>query len=85
VTPERAIVWITANAATALGVGDQTGTLEAGKMADVVIWDGNPFSVYARAEQVYIDGVLTFDRSDPEIAPQSDFMLGLNVEGGSGQ
>jgi imidazolonepropionase-like amidohydrolase len=85
VTPERAIVWITANAAAALGVGDQTGTLEAGKMADVVIWDGNPFSVYARAEQVYIDGLLTFDRSDPEIAPQSDFMLGLDVEGGSGQ
>ena len=61
------------------------GRIAPGKDADVVIWDGNPFSVYARAEQVFIDGVLAFDRSDPEIAPQSDFMLGLDVEGGSGQ
>ncbi len=85
VTPERAIVWITANAANALGIGDQTGTLESGKMADVVIWDGNPFSVYARAERVYIDGVLAFDRNDADMTPQSDFMLGLDIAGGSGQ
>ncbi len=83
VTPERAIVWITANAAKALGVAEQTGALVKGKMADVVIWDRNPFSVYARAEQVYIDGVLMFDRGDPERIPKSDFMLGLDIEGGT--
>ena len=32
-------------------------------MADVVLWNGTPFSVYAHAEQVYIDGALLFDRA----------------------
>ena len=40
-----------------------TGTLEPGKAADVVLWSGNPFSVYARAELVFNDGWLVFDRS----------------------
>ncbi|MEV9241986.1 amidohydrolase family protein, partial [Klebsiella pneumoniae] len=56
IPPERAIRWLTANAAKSLGVEQRTGTLEAGKMADVVVWNGNPFSVYAKAEQVYVDG-----------------------------
>ena len=47
---------------------DQTGTLEPGKMADVVVWNGNPFSVYAHAEQVYVDGARVFDRNDRSAA-----------------
>ncbi|QSX78965.1 amidohydrolase [Agrilutibacter solisilvae] len=82
IAPERAITWLTRNAAKALGVLDQTGTLEAGKMADVVLWNGNPFSVYAKAEQVYIDGARIFDRADPQRQPESDFMLGQGVSGG---
>ncbi len=73
---ERAIGWITANPARAMGILDQTGTLEAGKMADVVIWNGNPFSVYAMADQVFIDGALLYDRHDPQRQPVSDFELG---------
>lgn len=76
ITPSRAITWLTANPAKALGILDQTGTLEPGKMADVVIWNGNPFSVYAKADQVYIDGALIFDRADLERQPVSDFELG---------
>ena len=76
IKPEHAIQWLTANAARALGVADRTGTLEAGKMADVVIWNRDPFSVYALADQVFIDGVLTFDRAHPKPKPRSDFMLG---------
>ncbi len=76
ITPARAITWVTANAAKSLGILEQTGTLEAGKMADVVIWNGNPFSVYARADQVFIDGALVFDRSDLARQPVSDFELG---------
>lgn len=72
----RAIRWITQNAAKALGIDEQTGTLEVGKMADVVIWNRNPFSVYAKADQVYIDGALIYDRNNPERQPLSDFMLG---------
>ncbi|PIQ37713.1 MAG: amidohydrolase [Lysobacterales bacterium CG17_big_fil_post_rev_8_21_14_2_50_64_11] len=76
IAPERAIRWLTENAARALGVLEHTGTLEAGKMADVVVWNGNPFSVYAKADQVFIDGALLYDRNDPAHQPTSDFMLG---------
>ena len=76
IPPERAIRWVTANPARALGVDQLTGTLEPGKMADVVIWNGTPFSVYALAEQVFVDGVLEFDRANPPQQPRSDFLLG---------
>jgi len=76
ITPEHAIQWLTQNPAKAMGILDQTGTLEAGKMADVVLWNGNPFTVYAHAEQVYIDGARLYDRNDPSRQPTSDFMLG---------
>lgn len=51
--PDRALRWITINAARALGIDGFTGSLEEGKNADVV-WNGNPFSVYAKAEQVLL-------------------------------
>ncbi|MGB5290831.1 MAG: amidohydrolase [Lysobacterales bacterium] len=76
IAPEHAIGWITSNAAKSLGIADRTGSLEAGKMADVVIWSGNPFSVYAKADHVYIDGALAYDRENPELQPVSDFELG---------
>ncbi|TCZ87763.1 amidohydrolase [Lysobacter sp. N42] len=82
IAPERAIRWLTSNAAKSLGVLDRTGTLEPGKMADVVLWNGNPFSVYAKAEQVYIDGARVYDRNDPSRQPVSDFVLGQNARGG---
>jgi imidazolonepropionase-like amidohydrolase len=83
VDEDRAIAWITANAARALGIDGETGTLEAGKAADVVLWDRNPFSVYARAQQVYIDGYLYFDRSDPARQPTTDFDLEQTARGGA--
>ncbi len=88
IAPEDAIAWITANPAKSMGVLDQTGTLEAGKMADVVIWNGNPFSVYAKAERVFIDGALMYDRSDPKRSPRMDFEIGQqgnDFTGGAGQ
>src|SRR5262249_52382187 len=45
VTDDHALRWITVNPAWALGVNERTGTLEVGKMADVVVWSGTPFSV----------------------------------------
>ncbi len=82
IPPERAVRWITSNAAKSLGILDKTGTLETGKMADVVLWSGNPFSVYAKADQVYVDGARVYDRNDPSRQPKSDFMLGQDFEGG---
>lgn len=76
VEPEVAMTWLTRNAARALGIDEVTGTLEAGKMADVVIWSGDPFSVYTRADEVYIDGALVYDRTDPARQPVTDFTLG---------
>lgn len=88
ITPEQAISWITSNPAKAMGVGDKTGSLEAGKMADVVVWSGDPFSVYAQAEKVFIDGALLYDRGDPKRSPRTDFeigQLGQGFTGGAGQ
>ena len=79
ITPEHAIRWITANPAKSMGILEQTGTLEPGKMADVVVWNGNPFSVYARADQVFVDGALLFDRLDPSRQAVSDFELGQQL------
>lgn len=80
VTREDAIKWITINPAKALGIDDMTGSLEAGKNADVVIWSGDPFSVYAKAEQVFVDGALVYDRNDPSTHVASDFELGILPE-----
>jgi imidazolonepropionase-like amidohydrolase len=81
VTPEQAIGWITLNAAKSLGIAGETGSLEHGKRADVVLWDGYPFSVYSRTRQVYVDGARVFDRDDPARQPETDFTLGMLGEG----
>ncbi|GMN03373.1 amidohydrolase [Erythrobacter sp. MTPC3] len=75
------IGWITLNAAKAMGIDDMTGSLEEGKMADVVLWNGDPLSVYSRPEKVWIDGALMFDAMDPKRRPVSDFELGQPGEG----
>ena len=85
IPPEHAIRWITQNPARSMGIEEQTGTLEKGKMADVVVWNGNPFSVYSRAERVYIDGALAYDRSDPTKNPITDFTLGTAAAAGGAQ
>ena len=73
--------WLSRNPAKALGILDKTGTLAAGKMADVVMWNGDPFSDYSRPQMVWIDGALMYDASDPKRRPVSDFELGQPGEG----
>jgi imidazolonepropionase-like amidohydrolase len=80
----RAVKWMTANPAKALNILDKVGTLEKGKMADVVLWSDDPFSVYSHAEKVYIDGWLAYDRADPKRSPRADFELGQVGEGNTG-
>jgi len=86
VSPDQAIKWITINPAWSLGLHDRIGSIETGKNADVVLWSGNPFSVYSRAEKVWIDGALMFDRLDPAQRWRTDFELGfvpeLRIPGG---
>ena len=78
---EVAWEWLSRNPAKALGILDKTGTLAPGKMADVVLWNGNPFSGYSRPERVWIDGALMYDANDPNRRPVSDFELGQPGEG----
>ena len=83
ISEASAMRWMTLNPARALGIDDRTGSLVPGKMADVVIWSADPFSVYAKAEKVFIDGALVYDRGDPAYQPKSDFVLGISGEGGA--
>ena len=64
-TEDEAIAMITLNPAWIIGVDKQTGSIDVGKDADLVIWNMDPLSTYARAEKVYIDGDLFFDSSLP--------------------
>ncbi len=73
ITEAEAIRWVTENPAKALGVDRWVGTLEVGKDADVVVWGGNPFSVYGRAELVFVDGILRHDLKNPPKRSWSDF------------
>jgi imidazolonepropionase-like amidohydrolase len=73
--------WLSRNPAKALGILDRTGTLTPGKMADVVLWNGDPFSSYSRPERVWIDGAEMYDANDPHRRPVSDFELGQPGEG----
>src|SRR5688572_21406432 len=77
ITEEDAIKWLTLHPAWSLGLDDRIGTIEVGKNADIVLWSGNPFSVYSRAERVWIDGAQMFDRSDPTESWRTDFELGF--------
>ncbi|HEY0446249.1 MAG TPA: amidohydrolase [Allosphingosinicella sp.] len=81
IADEVAWTWLSFNPAKAMGIADRTGSLKPGKMADVVLWNGNPFSVYTRPEKVWIDGALLYDALDPSRRPVSDFELGQPGEG----
>jgi imidazolonepropionase-like amidohydrolase len=81
ISDEVAFTWLTSNPAKSLGIFDKTGSLKAGKMADVVLWNGNPFSNYTRPERVWIDGALMYDANNPQRRPVSDFELGQPGEG----
>jgi imidazolonepropionase-like amidohydrolase len=81
VSEAQAWRWLAINPAKALGIDDRTGSLKAGKMADVVLWNGNPFSVYTRPQMVWVDGALLYDANNPKLRPVSDFELGQPGEG----
>ena len=81
ISEERAWRSLSYNPAKALGIADKTGSLKAGKMADVVLWNADPFDTYARPERVWIDGALLYDSANPRLRPVSDFELGQPGEG----
>jgi len=74
-------IWLSLNPAKSLGIADQTGSLEAGKNADLVVWSADPFSVYAKADLTFVDGAVVHDRADKAKRRVSDFELGHVGEG----
>jgi imidazolonepropionase-like amidohydrolase len=62
-TEDEAMKMITLNPAWIIGVDDRVGSIDVGKDADLVIWNGYPLSSYGVPEKVFIDGELFFDRT----------------------
>lgn len=68
--------WLSYNPAKAMGIAEKTGSLEPGKMADVVLWSADPFTVAARPEMVWVDGAQLYDRRNKAVQPVFDFEVG---------
>ena len=64
VPPAEALKFVTINPAKQLRIDDRVGSLEAGKDADFVIWNGSPLSTMSRPNQTWIDGRRYFDRDE---------------------
>ena len=58
---EEALRLVTLNPAKQFGIDDRVGSIEIGKDADLVVWEGHPLSVYAKTLRTYVDGKLYFD------------------------
>lgn len=72
-TEEQALSLVTNQAAQAVAINDQVGSLEAGKDGDFVVWSGNPLSQFTRAEQTWVDGRRYFSlEEDAELREQID-------------
>lgn len=63
VSEEDAWKFVTLNPAKMLHIDDRVGSIKVGKDADLVLWSMHPMSIYAVAEQTYIDGIKFFDRN----------------------
>ncbi|MBP9142185.1 MAG: amidohydrolase family protein [Chitinophagales bacterium] len=61
ISEEEAWKFVTLNPAKMLHLDDRMGSIKVGKDADIVLWSDNPLSIYAKAEQTYVDGVCYFD------------------------
>jgi imidazolonepropionase-like amidohydrolase len=76
IPPERLIRWVTSTPARVLGLDDRIGTVAAGRNADLVLWSGNPFSIYSKPDLVLIDGAVAYDRSNSQSALDPDILVG---------
>jgi imidazolonepropionase-like amidohydrolase len=74
VSEEEALKFVTLNPAKLLRIDHRVGSIAVGKDADIVLWDDHPLSVYARAEQTYVDGTKYYDLE--EDATKREWMRG---------
>lgn len=56
---EEALKAVTLNAARMLGLGDQLGTIEPGKIANLIVTDGDPLEIRTQVRMLFINGRLT--------------------------
>ncbi len=66
VSEEDAWKFVTLNPAKLLHIDDRVGSIRTGKDADIVVWSDHPMSIYAKAEQTFIDGIRFFDRDEDQ-------------------
>lgn len=83
---ENALRLVTLNPAIQLGIDDRTGSIDEGKDADVVIWEGHPLSMFGKAVQTYVDGKLYFDidmdrERQAAVRAEKDALLEKHMEG----
>ena len=67
ISEEEAWKFVTLNPAKLLHIDDKVGSIKVGKDADVVLWNNNPLSIYAKAEKTLIEGVVYFDSQVDEV------------------
>jgi imidazolonepropionase-like amidohydrolase len=70
---EEALKMVTLNPAIMLHVADRTGSIKVGKDADIVIWNNNPLSIYAKAEKTIVDGVVYYDIEKDKVLRENIF------------
>ncbi len=70
---EEAMKALTINGAQMLDLGSKLGSLEKGKDADIIILSGDPFSLYTKLEQTWVEGI---KRYDINIATDKAFLTG---------
>jgi imidazolonepropionase-like amidohydrolase len=66
ISEEEAWKFVTLNPAKLLHLDDKIGSIKVGKDADVVLWNNNPLSIYAKAEKTIIEGVVYYDLQKDE-------------------
>ena len=71
ISEEEAWKFVTLNPAKLLHIDDKVGSIKVGKDADIVLWNDNPLSIYAKAEQTLIEGVVYFDIQKDEMQRKS--------------
>ncbi|MFT5713993.1 MAG: imidazolonepropionase-like amidohydrolase [Flavobacterium sp.] len=82
---EDAWKFVTLNPAKLLHIDDKVGSIKVGKDADIVLWNNNPLSIYAKVEKTIIEGVVYFDIKKDEdkrlrIASERNQVIGQMLE-----
>ncbi len=76
---EDAWKMVTLNPAKLLRLDNKMGSLKVGKDADIVIWSGNPLSVYSKVEQTYIDGICYFNNKENLLNQERDLKEKMRI------